>query len=116
MRVARFMIISGIIAIIIGAVSATACSTSTNDVAKNTDTIPSYIDSISTLSLDEVYSITTYVISSDNFATVTLVDGTECYCDQHVANDLRLSLNHDANDSFEIWTNNDSEHEIVYKR
>lgn len=122
MRVARFMTISGLIAIVIGSVSAVAYSTSISRaklkavIESKVDTIPSYIDSVSTLSLDEVYSITTYVISNDNFATVTLIDGTECYCDQHVANDLRLSLNHDANDSFEVWTNNDGEHEIVYKR
>lgn len=122
MRVARFMAISGLIAIVIGSVSAVAYSTSISRdklkavIENKVDTIPSYIDSISTLSLEEVYSITTYLLNGDNYATVVLVDGTECYCDQYVANDLKLTLNHDANIMFEVWTNNDNEHEIVYKR
>lgn len=122
MRVARFMAISGLIAIVIGSVSAVAYSTSISRdklkavIENKADTIPSYIDSVSTLSLEEVYSITTYLLNGDNYATVVLVDGTECYCDQNVANDLKLTLNHDANIMFEVWTNNDNEHEIVYKR
>lgn len=119
MRVARFMAISGLIAIVIGSVSAVAYSTSISRdklkavIENKVDTIPSYIDSVSTLSLEEVYSITTYLLNGDNYATVVLVDGTECYCDQYVARDLRLTINHDAADSFEVWTNNDGEHEIV---
>lgn len=122
MRVARFMAISGLIAIVIGSVTAVAYSTSISRdklkavIENKADTIPSYIDSVSALSLEEVYSITTYLLNGDNYATVVLVDGTECYCDQHVANDLKLTLNHDANIMFEVWTNNDNEHEIVYKR
>lgn len=122
MRIAKFMAISGLIAIVIGSISAVAYSTSISRdklkavIESKIDTIPSYIDSVSTLSLEEVYSITTYLLNGDNYATVVLVDGTECYCDQHVANDLKLTLNHDANVMFEVWTNNDNEHEIVYKR
>lgn len=36
-----------------------------------TDSVPSYIDDIRSLSLGEVHSITTYLISGDDFATVT---------------------------------------------
>lgn len=122
MRIAKFMAISGLIAIVIGSIGALAYSTSISRdkpkavIESKIDTIPSYIDSVSTLSLEEVYSITTYFLNGDKYATVVLVDGTECYCDQHVANDLKLTLNHDANVMFEVWTNNDNEHEIVYKR
>lgn len=78
-----------------------------------TDSVPSYIDDIRSLSLGEVYSITTYLISSDDFATVVLTDGTECYCDQAIARDLRDAIDGANDKEFEIWTNNDNEHEIV---
>ena len=78
-----------------------------------TDSVPSYIDDIRSLSLDEVHSITTYLISSDDFATVVLTDGTECYCDQAIARDLRDAIDGANDKEFEIWTNNDNEHEIV---
>ena len=78
-----------------------------------TDSVPSYIDDIRSLSLDEVYSITTYLISSDDFATVVLTDGTECYCDQAIARDLRDAIDGANDKEFEIWTNNDNGHEIV---
>lgn len=117
MNVVRLMIVAGLLAIVIGSVAAVQCASAITDVVSaNVDTIPSYIDDVRVLSLEEVYSITTYVLSGDKFATVELVDGTECYCDQRVAHDLRLTLNHDANDKFEVWTNNDGEYEIVYKR
>ena len=78
-----------------------------------TDSVPSYIDDIRSLSLGEVHSITTYLISSDNFATVVLTDGTECYCDQAIARVLRDAIDGANDKEFEIWTNNDNEHEIV---
>ena len=78
-----------------------------------TDSVPSYIDNIRSLSLGEVHSITTYLISSDDFATVVLTDGTECYCDQAIARDLRDAIDGANDKEFEIWTNNDNEHEIV---
>lgn len=78
-----------------------------------TDNVPSYIDDIRSLSLGEVHSITTYLISSDDFATVVLTDGTECYCDQAIARDLREAIDGANDKEFEIWTNNDNEHEIV---
>lgn len=78
-----------------------------------TDSVPSYIDDIRSLSLGEVHSITTYLISSDDFATVVLTDGTECYCDQTIARDLRDAIDGANDKEFEIWTNNDNEHEIV---
>lgn len=78
-----------------------------------TDSVPSYIDDIRSLSLGEVHSITTYLISGDDFATVVLTDGTECYCDQAIARDLRDAIDGANDKEFEIWTNNDNEHEIV---
>lgn len=78
-----------------------------------TDSVPSYIDDIRSLSLGEVHSITTYLISGDEFATVVLTDGTECYCDQAIARDLRDAIDGANGKEFEIWTNNDNEHEIV---
>ena len=78
-----------------------------------TDSVPSYIDDIRSLSLGEVHSITTYLISTDEFATVVLTDGTECYCDQAIARDLRDAIDGVNDKEFEIWTNNDNEHEIV---
>lgn len=78
-----------------------------------TDSVPSYIDDIRSLSLGEVYSITTYLINYDDFATVVLTDGTECYCDQAIARDLRDAIDGANDKEFEIWTNNDNEHEIV---
>lgn len=78
-----------------------------------TDSVPSYIDDIRSLSLGEVHSITTYLISSDDFATVVLTDGTECYCDQAIARDLYNAIDGANDKEFEIWTNNDNEHEIV---
>lgn len=78
-----------------------------------TDSVPSYIDATRSLSLGEVHSITTYPISGDDFATVVLTDGTECYCDQTIARDLRDAIDGVNDKEFEIWTNNDNEHEIV---
>lgn len=78
-----------------------------------TDSVPSYIDDIRSLSLGEVHSITTYLIGGDDFATVVLTDGTECYCDQAVARGLRDAIDGANDKEFEIWTNNDNEHEIV---
>lgn len=78
-----------------------------------TDSVPSYIDDIRSLSLGEVHSITTYLISTDEFATVILTDGTECYCDQAIARDLYNAIDGANDKEFEIWTNNDNEHEIV---
>lgn len=78
-----------------------------------TDSVPSYIDATRSLSLGEVHSITTYLISGDDFATVVLTDGTECYCDQAIARDLRDAIDGVNDKEFEIWTNNDNEHEIV---
>lgn len=78
-----------------------------------TDSVPSYIDAIRSLSLGEVHSITTYLISGDDFATVVLTDGTECYCDQTIARDLRDAIDGANDKEFELWTNNDNEHEIV---
>lgn len=78
-----------------------------------TDSVPSYINATRSLSLGEVHSITTYLISSDDFATVVLTDGTECYCDQAIARDLRDAIDGANDKEFEIWTNNDNEHEIV---
>lgn len=75
--------------------------------------IPDYIDATRSLSLGEVHSITTYLISGDDFATVVLTDGTECYCDQAIARDLRDAIDGVNDKEFEIWTNNDNEHEIV---
>ena len=76
-----------------------------------TDSVPSY--DIRSLSLGEVHSITTYLISSDDLATVVLTDGTECYCDQAIARDLRDAIDGANDKEFEIRTNNDNEHEIV---
>lgn len=78
-----------------------------------TDSVPSYIDDIRSLSLGEVHSITTYLINCDDFATVVLTDGTECYCDQAIARGLRDAIDGANDKEFEIWTNNDNEHEIV---
>ena len=78
-----------------------------------TDSVPSYIDDIRSLSLGEVHSITTYLISSDDFATVVLTDGTECYCDQAIARDLRDAIDGANDKEFELWKNNDNEYEIV---
>ena len=78
-----------------------------------TDSVPSYIDDIRSLSLGEVHSITTYLISADEFATVILTDGTECYCDQAIARDLYNAIDGAYDKEFELWTNNDNEHEIV---
>lgn len=78
-----------------------------------TDSVPSYIDATRSLSLGEVHSITTYLISGDDFATVVLTDGTECYCDQTIAHDLRDAIDGVNDKEFELWTNNDNEHEIV---
>nr|DAS79683.1 MAG TPA: hypothetical protein [Crassvirales sp.] len=75
--------------------------------------IPDYIDATRSLSLGEVHSITTYLISGDDFATVVLTDGTECYCDQAIARGLRDAIDGANDKEFEIWTNNDNEHEIV---
>lgn len=75
--------------------------------------IPDYIDDIRSLSLGEVHSITTYFISGDDFATVVLTDGTECHCDQAIARGLRDAIDGANDKEFEIWTNNDNEHEIV---
>lgn len=75
--------------------------------------IPDYIDDIRSLSLSEVYSITTYLISGDDFVTVVLTDGTECYCNQAIARGLRDAIDGANDKKFEIWTNNDNEHEIV---
>lgn len=96
---------------------------STKDVSKTqesnvvtsvvTDSVPSYIDATRSLSLGEVHSITTYLISGDDFATVVLTDGTECYCDQTIARDLRDAIDGANDKEFELWTNNDNEHEIV---
>lgn len=78
-----------------------------------TDSVPSYIDATRSLSLGEVHSITTYLINGDDFATVVLTDGTECYCDQAIARDLRDAIDGANDKEFELWTNNDNEHEIV---
>mgnify|MGYP000988548089 FL=1 len=78
-----------------------------------TDSVPSYIDATRSLSLGEVHSITTYLINGDDFATVVLTDGTECYCDQTIARDLRDAIDGANDKEFELWTNNDNEHEIV---
>lgn len=78
-----------------------------------TDSVPSYIDDIRSLSLGEVHSITTYLINCDDFATVVLTDGTECYCDQAIARDLRDAIDGANDKEFELWKNNDNEHEIV---
>lgn len=78
-----------------------------------TDSVPSYINVTRSLSLGEVHSIITYLISTDEFATVILTDGTECYCDQAIARDLRDAIDGVNDKEFEIWTNNDNEHEIV---
>ena len=78
-----------------------------------TDSVPSYIDATRSLSLGEVHSITTYLISGDDVATVVLTDGTECYCDQTIARDLRDAIDGANDKEFELWTNNDNEHEIV---
>lgn len=78
-----------------------------------TDSVPSYIDATRSLSLGEVHSITTYLIGGDDFATVVLTDGTECYCDQTIARDLRDAIDGVNDKEFELWTNNDNEHEIV---
>lgn len=78
-----------------------------------TDSVPSYINATRSLSLGEVHSITTYLISGDDFATVVLTDGTECYCDQTIARDLRDAIDGANDKEFELRTNNDNEHEIV---
>lgn len=86
---------------------------SANPTTASSYVIPDYIDDIRSLSLGEVYSITTYFISGDDFASVVLTDGTECYCNQAIALDLRDAIDGANDKKFEIWTNNDNEHEIV---
>ena len=104
---------------LVGAMSAivVSCVDTSADSASPTTAssyaIPDYIDATRSLSLGEVHSITTYLISSDDFATVVLTDGTECYCDQAIARGLRDAIDGANDKEFEIWTNNDNEHEIV---
>lgn len=89
----------------------------TSVVSAIADSVPRYIDSIETMDWCNVDEIITY--SSDNadgYATVVLLDGRVCYCDQDVAMRLQCVLNNEIliNEAvFEIWTNNDGEHEIV---
>lgn len=123
MRAARFILqlsinmVIAMIAIVLVYVYSTkdASKTQESNVVTSvvTDNVPSYIDATRSLSLGEVYSITTYLISSDDFATVVLTDGTECYCDQAIARSLRDAIDGANDKEFEIWTNNDNEHEIV---
>lgn len=123
MRAARFILqlsismVIAMIAIVLVYVHSTkdASKTQESNVVTSvvTDSIPSYIDATRSLSLGEVHSITTYLISGDDFATVVLTDGTECYCDQTIARDLRDAIDGANDKEFELWTNNDNEHEIV---
>lgn len=98
-------------AIVVSCVDTSADSV--NPTTASSYVIPNYIDDIRSLSLGEVHSITTYLISGDDFATVVLTDGTECYCDQAIARGLRDAIDGANDKEFEIWTNNDNEHEIV---
>lgn len=123
MRAARFILqlsismVIAMIAIVLVYVYSTkdASKTQESNVVTSvvTDSVPSYIDATRSLSLGEVHSITTYLISGDDFATVVLTDGTECYCDQTIARDLRDAIDGANDKEFELWTNNDNEHEIV---
>lgn len=119
MGAARFILqlsismVIAMIAIVLVYVHSTKDTSKTQESSVVTDSVPSYIDDIRSLSLGEVHSITTYLISSDDFATVVLTDGTECYCDQAIARDLRDAIDGANDKEFEIWTNNDNEHEIV---
>lgn len=123
MRAAKFILqlsinmVIAMIAIVLVYVYSTkdASKTQESNVVTSvvTDSVPSYIDATRSLSLGEVHSITTYLISGDDFATVVLTDGTECYCDQTIARDLRDAIDGANDKEFELWTNNDNEHEIV---
>lgn len=123
MRVARFILqlsismVIAMIAIVLVYVHSTKDTSKTQEsnvvTSVVTDSVPSYIDATRSLSLGEVHSITTYLISGDNFATVVLTDGTECYCDQAIARGLRDAIDGANDKEFEIWTNNNNEHEIV---
>lgn len=123
MKAARFILqlsismVIAMIAIVLVYVHSTkdASKTQESNVVTSvvTDSVPSYIDATRSLSLGEVHSITTYLISGDDFATVVLTDGTECYCDQTIARDLRDAIDGANDKEFELWTNNDNEHEIV---
>lgn len=123
MRAARFILqlsinmVIAMIAIVLVYVYSTKDTSKTQEsnvvTSVVTDSIPSYIDATRSLSLGEVHSITTYLISGDDFATVVLTDGTECYCDQTIARDLRDAIDGANDKEFELWTNNDNEHEIV---
>lgn len=123
MRAARFILqlsinmVIAMIAIVLVYVYSTKDTSKTQEsnvvTSVVTDSVPSYIDATRSLSLGEVHSITTYLISSDDFATVVLTDGTECYCDQAIARDLRDAIDGANDKEFELWTNNDNEHEIV---
>lgn len=109
-------LVGAMITIVVSCVDTSADSASPTTASPTTASsyvIPDYIDDIRSLSLGEVHSITTYFISSDDFATVVLTDGTECYCDQAIARDLRDAIDGANDKEFEIWTNNDNEHEIV---
>lgn len=101
------------IAIVLVYVHSTKDTSKTQESSVVTDSVPSYIDATRSLSLGEVHSITTYLINGDDFATVVLTDGTECYCDQAIARGLRDAIDGANDKEFEIWTNNDNEHEIV---
>lgn len=123
MRAARFILqlsinmVIAMIAIVLVYVYSTKDTSKTQEsnvvTSVVTDSVPSYIDATRSLSLGEVHSITTYLISGDDFATVVLTDGTECYCDQTIARDLRDAIDGANDKEFELWTNNDNEHEIV---
>lgn len=123
MRAARFILqlsismVIAMIAIVLVYVHSTKDTSKTQEsnvvTSVVTDSVPSYIDATRSLSLGEVHSITTYLISGDDFATVVLIDGTECYCDQTIARDLRDAIDGANDKEFELWTNNDNEHEIV---
>lgn len=123
MRAARFILqlsinmVIAMIAIVLVYVYSTKDTSKTQEsnvvTSIVTDSVPSYIDATRSLSLGEVHSITTYLISGDDFATVVLTDGTECYCDQTIARDLRDAIDGANDKEFELWTNNDNEHEIV---
>lgn len=123
MRAARFILqlsismVIAMIAIVLVYVHSTKDTSKTQEsnvvTSIVTDSVPSYIDATRSLSLGEVHSITTYLISGDDFATVVLTDGTECYCDQTIARDLRDAIDGVNDKEFELWTNNDNEHEIV---
>lgn len=123
MRAARFILqlsitmVIAMIAIVLVYVHSTKDTSKTQEsnivTSVVTDSVPSYIDATRSLSLGEVHSITTYLISGDDFATVVLTDGTECYCDQTIARDLRDAIDGANDKEFELWTNNDNEHEIV---